>query len=92
MQIFNLNILHFSFLSKATIFFPVISALSPPPSYAECVFGRSDVRDENDDAHTSGDMSWAPAYPYYDWTLHSSRTFTGQQPAVAQQIHSADDY
>ncbi|XP_048253517.1 arrestin domain-containing protein 17-like [Haliotis rufescens] len=39
----------------------------PPPSYEESVFGRTEIRDENDDAHTSGLSAWAPSYPYYTW-------------------------
>ncbi|KAH9503434.1 Arrestin domain-containing protein 17 [Bulinus truncatus] len=39
----------------------------PPPTYEESVFGRVEIRDENDDAHTEGNMSWAPSYPYYHW-------------------------
>ncbi|XP_012936759.1 arrestin domain-containing protein 17 [Aplysia californica] len=39
----------------------------PPPSYEESVFGRVEIRDENDDGHTEGLQSWAPSYPYYHW-------------------------
>lgn len=57
-----------------------ISALAPPPSYSECVYGRRTIRDDDDDAHTSGDVSWAPAYPYYDWSTLNVR---GQRPVLA---------
>ncbi|KAK7498014.1 hypothetical protein BaRGS_00010602 [Batillaria attramentaria] len=39
----------------------------PPPSYEESVFGRVEIRDENDDEHTSGQMGWAPSYPVYHY-------------------------
>ncbi|KAJ8302419.1 hypothetical protein KUTeg_018815 [Tegillarca granosa] len=55
-----------------------------PPSYEECVFGKVNVRDENDDEHTSGQMAWAPAYPFYDWSQHSSQTYGGFAPDVAR--------
>ena len=57
---------------------------APPPSYAECAFGRQDIRDENHDEHTSGDTNWAPAYPYYDWSRHSNMMFGGETPGVAR--------
>ncbi|KAK3780535.1 hypothetical protein RRG08_032010 [Elysia crispata] len=38
----------------------------PPPSYGECVTGRVDIRDQSD-AHTYGDLSYAPVYTYYNW-------------------------
>lgn len=57
---------------------------APPPSYAECAFGRQDIRDEHHDEHTSGDTSWAPAYPYYDWSRHSNAMFGGEAPSVAR--------
>jgi hypothetical protein len=38
-----------------------------PPSYEESVFGRVEIRDENDDEHTSGQMGWAPSYPVYHY-------------------------
>ncbi|VDI06184.1 Hypothetical predicted protein [Mytilus galloprovincialis] len=40
----------------------------PPPSYAECVFGKTDMHDEDDNEHTKGQMSYAPAYPYYNFS------------------------
>ena len=38
------------------------------------------IRDASDDDHTTGDTSWAPAYPYYDW---STLPYRGQRPEVA---------
>ncbi|KAK3775100.1 hypothetical protein RRG08_048310 [Elysia crispata] len=38
----------------------------PPPSYSECVTGRVNIK-EADDEHTHGDLSFAPSYPYYNW-------------------------
>lgn len=58
--------------------------LGPPPAYAECAFGRQDIRDEHHDEHTSGDTNWAPAYPYYDWSGHSNMVFGGEAPSVAR--------
>ncbi|CAG5124903.1 unnamed protein product [Candidula unifasciata] len=56
----------------------------PPPTYEESVFGRVEIRDENDDVHTDGHMSWAPSYPYYHWdpsTRHFQMIATTQGPA-----------
>ena len=61
-----------------------LSVTAPPPSYAECAFGRQDIRDENHDEHTSGDTNWAPAYPYYDWSRHSNMLFGGEAPGIAR--------
>ncbi|XP_069113549.1 arrestin domain-containing protein 17-like [Argopecten irradians] len=63
----------------------------PPPSYAECVFGRVTIQDENDDEHTGGENSWAPAYPYYDWSRHSNQTYGGEQATVPQMAPPAYD-
>lgn len=62
-------------------------ALAPPPSYAECVYGRTAIRDDDDDTHTTGDVTWAPAYPYYDY----STLRRGQQPALATAGPPQDD-
>lgn len=43
----------------------------PPPSYSECVFGKTNIRDEDDSEHTRGEMDYAPAYTYYDWSKQS---------------------
>ncbi|KAK6180275.1 hypothetical protein SNE40_012462 [Patella caerulea] len=51
----------------------------PPPSYAECVFGKVNIRDENDDEHTRGNMDYAPAYTYYNWNHHTNVPVTEQQ-------------
>ncbi|OWF34734.1 arrestin domain-containing protein 17-like [Mizuhopecten yessoensis] len=61
----------------------------PPPSYAECVFGRVTIQDENDDEHTGGESSWAPAYPYYDWSRHSNQTYGGAQATVPRMAPPA---
>ncbi|XP_053402728.1 arrestin domain-containing protein 17-like [Mercenaria mercenaria] len=55
-------------------------ALAPPPSYSECVYGRTTIRDADDDDNTTGDTTWAPAYPYYDW---STLPYRGHRPEVA---------
>ncbi|KAL5005445.1 hypothetical protein ScPMuIL_018901 [Solemya velum] len=39
----------------------------PPPSYSECVFGKVNIKDENDSDHTRGDLNYAPVYTYYNW-------------------------
>ncbi|KAK3085924.1 hypothetical protein FSP39_010765 [Pinctada imbricata] len=57
---------------------------APPPSYSESVFGHVDVRDENDDEHTSGNMNWAPAYIYYDWSQQGSQTLGNRSVDTAQ--------
>ncbi|KAH3822306.1 arrestin domain-containing protein 17-like [Dreissena polymorpha] len=38
----------------------------PPPSYQECMFGKVNTK-EYDDRHAGGNMSYAPAYIYYNW-------------------------
>ncbi|CAL1532530.1 unnamed protein product [Lymnaea stagnalis] len=57
----------------------------PPPTYEESVFGRVEIRDENDDAHTEGNLSWAPSYPYYHWdpnTRHFQMIASTNGPSV----------
>ncbi|XP_025077865.1 uncharacterized protein LOC112554340 [Pomacea canaliculata] len=39
----------------------------PPPSYNECVFGKVNVKEEDDNEHTRGALDFAPVYTYYDW-------------------------
>ncbi|XP_045216784.2 arrestin domain-containing protein 3-like isoform X3 [Mercenaria mercenaria] len=47
----------------------VIPPDMPPPSYAECVFGKVAVGDDEDDnEHMGGDKDFAPSYAYYDWS------------------------
>ena len=41
--------------------------VSAPPSYAECVFGKVDIHDDEDNQYTRGDMAYAPVYTYYNW-------------------------
>ncbi|XP_022332250.1 arrestin domain-containing protein 17-like [Crassostrea virginica] len=43
----------------------------PPPSYNECVFGKSNIKEEDDSEYTQGQMDFAPAYTYYDWSNQS---------------------
>ncbi|RUS82645.1 hypothetical protein EGW08_009598 [Elysia chlorotica] len=65
----------------------------PPPSYEESVFGRVEIRDENDDVHTEGNMSWAPSYPYYHWdpnTRHFQMIATTQDPPAPTVTPSGD--
>ncbi|XP_025076865.1 arrestin domain-containing protein 3-like isoform X2 [Pomacea canaliculata] len=39
----------------------------PPPSYSECVLGKVNVKDEDDNEYTHGVLEYAPVYTYYDW-------------------------
>uniref|UniRef100_A0ABM0MS85 Arrestin domain-containing protein 3-like n=1 Tax=Saccoglossus kowalevskii TaxID=10224 RepID=A0ABM0MS85_SACKO len=47
---------------------PVAPVLPPlneaPPSYAECVFGATDIRDSEDNQYTIGDTMFTPMYTY----------------------------
>ncbi|KAL5022520.1 hypothetical protein ScPMuIL_001675 [Solemya velum] len=75
---------------------PIVSAESPvpsappemtrfmdaPPSYEECIFGKVQIRDDDDDEHTTGQLAWAPAYPYY--SQHSDVMYGGAPPSIAQ--------
>ena len=45
-------------------------SVSAPPSYNESVFGKVNVKDEDDSEHTRGDLDYAPVYTYYDWGHH----------------------
>lgn len=38
----------------------------PPPSYRECVLGKVDTMEE-DENYAAGNMTFAPSYTYYDW-------------------------
>ena len=49
-----------------------------PPSYNESVFGRVNVKDDDDDEHTRGNLDYAPAYTYYDWGHHPT-TMSGNK-------------
>ncbi|KAL8602260.1 hypothetical protein ACOMHN_022773 [Nucella lapillus] len=42
----------------------------PQPSYNESVFGKVNVKDDDDNDHTRGNLEYAPVYPYYDWGHH----------------------
>ncbi|KAK6179157.1 hypothetical protein SNE40_011577 [Patella caerulea] len=46
---------------------------SPPPSYADCVFGKVNIKEEEDNEYTGGNLDFAPKYTYYNW---------GHQPSV----------
>lgn len=56
---------------------PAYDECTLPPSYAECVLGGVDIRDENDDDHTTLESSWAPVYTYYNW---NQQYYTGPNP------------
>lgn len=43
----------------------VVESFSAPPSYEECMFGKMDVRSEDDNEYTGGDFEYAPKYPVY---------------------------
>nr|XP_022329045.1 arrestin domain-containing protein 17-like [Crassostrea virginica]XP_022329046.1 arrestin domain-containing protein 17-like [Crassostrea virginica]XP_022329047.1 arrestin domain-containing protein 17-like [Crassostrea virginica] len=50
---------------------PIVSSAPselPPPSYSECVFGKTNIREVDDTEYTRGEMNYAPAYAYYDWS------------------------
>lgn len=47
-----------------------------PPSYNECVFGKSNIKEEDDSEYTQGQMDFAPAYTYYDWSNQSQFKWT----------------
>ncbi|KAL4228239.1 hypothetical protein ACF0H5_013672 [Mactra antiquata] len=51
----------------------------PPPSYQECVLGKVDTTDA-DDKHATGNMSFAPAYSYYDWMSHPGPSASSYPP------------
>ncbi len=39
---------------------------SAPPSYEECISGRVNISEENEDTqYTRGELSYAPVYPCY---------------------------
>ena len=48
-----------------------------PPSYAQCVGGTVNVREEDDSEYTQGNMNWAPAYTYYSWQTPSAPPMEG---------------
>ncbi|XP_045207004.2 arrestin domain-containing protein 17-like [Mercenaria mercenaria] len=80
--------------SKSTEGLPTYEeVLTPPPSYAECMYGRTTIMDNTDDNNTSGDVNWAPAYPYYNWAAFSPQTFGDQPPDTvnAEQSHEVDN-
>jgi hypothetical protein len=44
----------------------------PPPSYAECVFGRGTVALEDEDSANVGNAGFTPRYIYYNNTAQAS--------------------
>lgn len=38
-----------------------------PPSYETCLFGRVNIREDDDTDFTRGAMEFAPMYAFYDW-------------------------
>ncbi|XP_070542714.1 arrestin domain-containing protein 3-like [Ptychodera flava] len=54
-----------------------------PPSYAECVFGATDIRDSDDNQYTVGDTMFTPMYTY----VHDYRFI----PAAPPPEYSRDD-
>lgn len=50
----------------------------PPPSYNESVFGKVNVKDDDDSEHTRGDLDYAPVYTYYDWGHHPTTMGDGK--------------
>lgn len=65
--------MYHSIILKNLEHFPNISIrfVAAPPSYSECVFGKTNIREEDDSEHTRGEMDYAPAYTYYDWSKQS---------------------
>lgn len=55
------------------------------------MFGRTAMRDDDDDAHTTGDTSWAPAYPYYDWSTMPNRGRHAELRAAGPPQYGNDD-
>ncbi|XP_041369217.1 arrestin domain-containing protein 17-like [Gigantopelta aegis] len=39
----------------------------PPPTYAECAFGKVNIKDDEDSEYTRGNLEYAPKYTYYNW-------------------------
>lgn len=46
-------------------------SLTATPTYSESVFGRTSIKEKGDSEKTRGDMNFAPAYAYYDWSKQS---------------------
>ncbi len=55
--------MHYQLHAHFTTLILVISA----PSYAESVFGPVNIKDEDDDEHTKGNMNFTPVYTFYSW-------------------------
>ncbi|KAK3611649.1 hypothetical protein CHS0354_021902 [Potamilus streckersoni] len=56
-----------------------------PPSYEECVFGRTVICEEGE-TNTVGENDWAPAYPNYNWQIQNVEISTAvlQPPAYTE--------
>ncbi|XP_064605367.1 arrestin domain-containing protein 3-like [Liolophura sinensis] len=52
---------------------PVLPPNMPPPSYAECVSGKVNIRDEEDNEYTGGNLEYTPRYTYYNWEDSSNQ-------------------
>ena len=54
------------------------SVCTEPPTYAECMTGAVDIRDEDDDQQgTMGDMMFTPMYAYvYDYRYRSPPAYS----------------
>ncbi|CAH1798043.1 unnamed protein product [Owenia fusiformis] len=55
---------------------------APPPTYAECVFGKSRIADDQDNQYTRGELDYAPIYTYYNFNQGADQG-QGQQPPQA---------
>jgi hypothetical protein len=64
---------------------PSYNSLTASPSYAECVFGKVDIKANKGDKHTT--QSWAPAYTYYHWNQQSDHQ--GLKPTVVSPAASS---
>ncbi|KAH9523032.1 Arrestin domain-containing protein 3 [Bulinus truncatus] len=64
-QLYQWNITPGAKLSD--VVYPISPDNAPPPSYLECVTGRYDIRDREDDKYVKGQLDYAPVYPYYNW-------------------------
>lgn len=40
---------------------------APPPSYSAAIGGGVNIKDDDDNNYTMGDLSYTPQYTYYDW-------------------------
>ena len=59
-----------SFVVMSSQSWQYLLSFSAPPSYNKSVFGKVNVKDEDDNEHTRGNLDYAPVYTYYDWGHH----------------------